>query len=192
MRMINDSILLTSQVLVSAETDTQLTIFKSSAENKQPALFNFLQRSNIKGDVRMRTAPLLSRTTLRFTFFITLFLACNAHAAAETKNVFFLSVNFSDSWSSSTPPTDPVSGSFSFVYDDTLSDGFHFLKPSTVSLIIDGVDYGIPANASNTNIRVELYNGDVLSVTFYFGALALYMGRHDFFFKSSPSTPRAK
>jgi hypothetical protein len=78
------------------------------------------------------------------------------------------------------PPTDPVSGSFNFAYDDTLPDGLHFLKPSSVSLTIDGVDYGIPANANNTNIRMEIDNSELGFVTFYFADLALHMGANDF------------
>ena len=128
----------------------------------------------------MRTTFFLTITTVSTIFFITLVLGNNSYAEIVTENVLFRARNFTDTLSSATPPTDPVSGSFSFDYDDTLPDGIHFLKPSSVSLIIDGVDYGIPANASNTNIRVELYSGDLIFVTFYFSDLTLHMGANDF------------
>jgi hypothetical protein len=90
-----------------------------------------------------------------------------AYAASTPVAVSFSANTFTDFFDGQTPPTDPVSGSFSFVFDDSGLNGVgleskSFAASTVDPFFIDGAEY----NNTNTGIEAGFIDGILSEINF--------------------------
>ena len=89
-------------------------------------------------------------------------LCMSANAATIRADVTFNANNFTDLFSTgATPPQSSVSGSFAFLFDDTVSFSADF-APVEINLTINGFSYSI----ANTTIDISVFGGALQGLTF--------------------------